>query len=64
MGLTQLGVAHRTLIADGQLMAAPCTTAGENGAAVFCFHTGAKAMSLGPLAVVRLKRTFWHLVRS
>lgn len=35
-------------------------TTGKHGCAALGLHTGAKAMSLGPVAAVWLERTFWH----
>lgn len=59
-----LCVADSAFVADGKLVAALGSTARQYGTSVLCFHAFAKAMHFGALTVVRLKRTFWHLVRS
>jgi hypothetical protein len=54
------GVTDGSLVAHGQLVAALRTAAGKHRPAVLCLHTRQEPVSLGPLAVVRLKCTFWH----
>jgi hypothetical protein len=60
----RMGVANSLFVADGQLVAATRTAAGENGAPVFGLHTLAEAMLFGAFAVVRLECTFRHLILS
>ena len=50
--------------ANGQFLAAACAATGQNGASVLGFHTGAKPVRLGAVAVVRLKSTFRHVISS
>ena len=59
--LTQLGSANRTLVTDGELVAAPGTAAGKDSAAILGLHAGAESMRFGALAIIWLKRTLWHL---
>lgn len=56
------GGADCALITDGELVAALRTAAGKNLAAILGLHALAKTMCLRALAVIRLKRTFWHLL--
>jgi hypothetical protein len=56
-----LGVTDRWLVADGELVTAFGSPARQYGTAISRFHANAKSMSLGALAVIRLKCTFWHL---
>jgi len=48
------------LVTYSELFAAGGTPAGKNGTSVLGFHTGAKAVSLGTVTVIRLKGTFRH----
>ena len=48
------------LIGDGELLAALGTAASEHGTAALGGHTGAEAVGLGTLALIRLIRTL-HL---
>jgi hypothetical protein len=48
------------LVADREFLAASRTAAGKDGAAVFGFHTGPEAVSLGTTTIIRLKGTFRH----
>lgn len=54
------GVADVALVAHRQLVTTLGTATGEDIPTVLCFHALTEAVGLGPLAVVRLKRTFWH----
>jgi hypothetical protein len=62
--LDELGVANIALVADGQLPAALGAAAREDGAAVDRIHARAKPVSFGPFAIIRLKSTFRHLIKS
>jgi hypothetical protein len=62
--LAQLRSANSTLVADGQLVAALGAAAGQDGASILCFHTLTKSVSFGALAIVGLKRSFWHVGES
>jgi hypothetical protein len=55
-----MGLAHGTLVAHGELVAALSAAARQNGAAIGGFHTLAEAMGFRAMAIVRLKSTFWH----
>ena len=59
-----LRAANGSFVADGQLMAALRTAARQHGPPVRGLHAHPKAVGLRPVAVVRLKRTFWHLIPS
>ena len=48
------------LVAHRELLAASRAAAGKNGTPVLGFHTGTEAMSLGAMAIIRLKSTFRH----
>jgi hypothetical protein len=50
--------------ANGQFLAATCATTGENGAAILGFHTSAKPVRFGAVAIIRLKGTFRHFSSS
>jgi hypothetical protein len=50
--------------ANGQFLAAACAAPGQNRASVLGFHTGAKPMRFGAVAIVRLKSTFRHFSSS
>jgi hypothetical protein len=54
------GVSDGSFVTNGELLTPFGTPAGENSPAILCFHTLAESMSLCPLAIVRLKSTFWH----
>jgi hypothetical protein len=62
MGIGLLCLTNGPFVADSQLVAALRAPAGQNGAAVLGLHALAEAVSLGPLPVIRLKSTFWHLI--
>jgi len=62
--LAQLGGANSALITDGKFVAATGTAAGEHSPTVLCFHALTEPVSLRPLTIIRLKRTFWHLGES
>lgn len=55
------GVTNDSLVAHRQLVASLCPPAGQYRPAIFCLHALAESMGLGPLTVVRLKCTLWHL---
>jgi hypothetical protein len=59
-GLAEFGVADGPLVADGEFVPTFGAAARQHSAPVLCFHTLTESMSLGPLAIIRLKRTFWH----
>ncbi len=59
MGL--LCVADHSLVADRELVTSFGATAGEYGPAVLRLHSFAEAVRLCTVAVIRLKRTFWHV---
>jgi hypothetical protein len=42
-------------------VAAFCSAAGEDCATVFGLHALTETVSLGPLPIIRLKSTFWHI---
>ena len=56
-----LGVADGSFIADCELVTALSPATRQDGAPVLCFHALTEPMNLGSLAIVRLKRTFWHV---
>jgi hypothetical protein len=62
--LHELGVAYVALVADGQFPAALRAAARKDGAAVDRIHARAKPVSFGPFAIIRLKSTFRHLIKS
>ena len=62
--LDELGVANIALVADGQLPAAFSAAARKDGAAVDRIHARAKPVSFGPFAIIRLKSSFRHLLKS
>ena len=45
---------------DRKFLAATGAAASENSTAILGFHTGTEAMSLGAVAIIRLKSTFRH----
>ena len=45
---------------DREFLAATGAATGEHSAAVLGFHTGAEAVGLGAVAIIRLKSTFRH----
>jgi hypothetical protein len=53
-------LAHGALVANGKLVAPFGAAAREHGAPIGRFHALAKAVSFRPVAIVRLKSTFWH----
>ena len=59
-----LGVADGTFVTDRQLPSAFGAAAGQDGAPVHGIHTRAETMRLRPFAIIRLKSTFWHVVKS
>jgi hypothetical protein len=60
--LAELGVSNVAFVAYGKLVAAFGPPPGKDGPAILGFHALAEAVSLGPLPIIRLKRTFWHFV--
>ena len=58
--MKRLTVAQRAFVANSQFMAALCPPARENSAAVRSLHAYPEPVGLRPMAIVRLKRTFWH----
>jgi hypothetical protein len=52
--------ANRRFVAYSQLVAAFRAPASQHGPAIRRLHTHAKAVSFSPLAIIRLKSTFWH----
>ena len=46
---------------DRKFLAATGAAASENSTAILGFHTGTEAMSLGAMAIIRLKSTFRHV---
>ena len=60
-GWLLLCVTNHALVADGEFVAALGATAGEHGTTVLGFHALAEPVGFRPLAVIRLKCTFWHL---
>lgn len=62
--LAQFGGANVPLVTDSQLVTAPGAAPCENGSAVLGFHAGAKPVCFRAFAVIRLKRTFWHVADS
>ena len=59
-----MGIADSSFVADRQLVAAPRATAREHRAAILRFHPGPESVSLGALAIIRLKCTFRHGLSS
>ncbi len=59
-----LGVSNSPLGTDGQLFAPGSPAASQDGPSVFGLHTHPEAVSLGPLPVIRLECTLWHVVWS
>ena len=55
-----LRAANGRLIADREFVAAFRTPAGKHSAAIRRLHTLTKSVGLRTMAIVRLKRTFWH----
>lgn len=55
-----VGVADCAFVTDGELMAATGAAASENGAAILRSHSGAEAVLLRTLVIVRLKCSFRH----
>jgi hypothetical protein len=55
-----LEVANSALVTYGELVAALCAPASQHSPAVRSFHPHPEPVSLGAMAIVRLKRTFWH----
>ena len=55
-----LHAANGRLIADREFVAAFRTPAGKHSAAIRRLHTLTKSVGLRTVAIVRLKRTFWH----
>ena len=54
------GVTHGSFVTDGELVTAFGSPARQHGTAISRFHANAESVRLGPLAVIRLKGTFWH----
>jgi hypothetical protein len=53
-------LAHRTLVANAQLVAPLGPAARQHGSPIGRFHALTKAVSFRTVAIVRLKSTFWH----
>src|SRR5438045_2671245 len=54
------GVADSSFVTDRQFMAAPRAATGEHRSSILALHAGAKSVSLGALAIIRLKCAFRH----
>lgn len=52
--------ANSALVTHGQLVAPFSSPPSQHGTTVGGLHTDTKAMCLGAVAIIRLKRTFWH----
>ncbi len=59
-----LGVPNSPLGTDGQLFAPGSPAASQHGPPVLGLHTHPEAVRLGPLPVIRLECTLWHVVWS
>lgn len=58
--IQSMSSANRTLVANGQFMAAFGPAPGQHCPPIRRFHAHTEAMSFGALAVIGLERTFWH----
>jgi hypothetical protein len=59
MGL--LCLANGSFGADSEFLSTLGPAARKNGLPVLGFHSFSESVSLGPFAIIRLKRTFWHV---
>jgi len=55
-----MGGPDGSLVADGQRVTALRPAAAENGPPILGLHAGAESVGFGALAIVGLKRSFWH----
>ena len=56
-----LGGANGAFVADGQLVTAPCTAAGNHGPTVLRLHAFTETVSFGPFAIIGLESAFRHV---
>jgi len=55
-----LGVTNGSFVTDGQLVAATSAAARQHSLPILGLHSRSEPVGLRPLAIIRLKCTFWH----
>jgi hypothetical protein len=61
-GLRLVGVPDGSFVADAELVTATCAAPGKDRPAILALHPRAKAVCFCALAIIRLKRSFWHWI--